>query len=194
MWKQCDNKCIRCISRLNVWKEEDEEQQTLFMWVPKAALPQEGETSPCFENAFCFLSFREWVRGFYDLLRKKPSSQFMPLGCSSISITSLRASPHAWIFLPGCWSWWAGCHSQGQCCVLQNTTLTFTTWTRLYTLHLPFPNCYSPKGNLIDMISHYFNISHQLWGSLQTLNSQWLCTRSSRSITLIGQNPCNLPR
>lgn len=62
------------------------------MWVPKAALPQEGETSPCFENAFCFLSFREWVRGFYDLLRKKPSSQFMPLGCSSISITSLRAT------------------------------------------------------------------------------------------------------
>jgi hypothetical protein len=32
---------------------------------------------------------REWISGFHDWLRQRPSSLFMLFGCSSISVASL---------------------------------------------------------------------------------------------------------
>jgi hypothetical protein len=34
-------------------------------------------------------TLREWISGFHDRLRQRPSSLFMLFGCSSISVASL---------------------------------------------------------------------------------------------------------
>jgi hypothetical protein len=35
----------------------------------KGVLPQGDRTLLCMEKTVCFLSLREWIRGFHDLLR-----------------------------------------------------------------------------------------------------------------------------
>jgi hypothetical protein len=68
---------------------------------------------------FLFLSFREWIRGFYNLLKENPPSLFILLQWTSISIASLWASHCSCIYWPRWW-WccWAGSDESSQCCVL----------------------------------------------------------------------------
>jgi hypothetical protein len=37
-------------------------------------------------------TLREWISGFHDRLRQRPSSLFMLFGCSSISLASVEAA------------------------------------------------------------------------------------------------------
>jgi hypothetical protein len=62
-------------------------------------------------------TLREWISGFHDQLRQRPSSLLMLFGCSSISMASLNSRPCIWIWWIGSWCFGVGYNVPGWCCV-----------------------------------------------------------------------------